>query len=174
VTLDGVDMIGDEAHDRGGIARPGADVEHLVARSDRGGFDHKGYDVGLGDCLALVNRQWRVFIGELLETRRHEALAANGAHGVKDMPVGNAAARDLAVDHAVTLGSEIGGHGGLLSPLEQNISGGKSRLAPAVPDKRERIRWLKAGRIYHRNIGKRPQLVRHRRQPRLTETEVRP
>ena len=61
-----------------------------------------------------INRQRRVLIGKLLEAWRHEALAGNAAHSVKDMPVSDAPPRYLPIDYAITLGGEIGGHSSLL------------------------------------------------------------
>ena len=41
----------DLADDRGGVARPGPDLEHLIALADFGSIDGQRNDVGLADGL---------------------------------------------------------------------------------------------------------------------------
>jgi hypothetical protein len=56
VALDRDDLGGEQARERAGIARAGADLEHPVAGVDGCGLEHQGDDV-LGDRLPVLDRQ---------------------------------------------------------------------------------------------------------------------
>ena len=77
VTLDRIDVVGDDAHDRGRVTRPRAYLQYAVAASDRGRLDHQGYDVGLGDGLPRLDRQRPILVRELREVLGDEALPRN-------------------------------------------------------------------------------------------------
>src|SRR6516165_4707822 len=82
-SLDGVNISGDFGENGGRIARSSADLEHPLAAVEPERLRHECDDVGLRDGLALLNRQWRVFVGEFAKLLRQERLAGNAAHGVQ-------------------------------------------------------------------------------------------
>ena len=64
-------------------------------------LDHARHDVWLRDGLALVDRQRRIVIGELLHGLRQESLARHLLHiAASTRRSADAAAGDLAADHA--------------------------------------------------------------------------
>ena len=104
------------AGDRGGVARAGADLQQPVAGLERGGLEHQADDVGLGDGLALGDRQGAVVVGELAQRPGHEGLARDLAQGVEHARIAHAARGDLLVDHVVA--SDVGvAHGTAASAM---------------------------------------------------------
>jgi hypothetical protein len=86
---------------RGGVARPGSDFEHLVARMHVRGREHQRDDIGLRDSLVRGDRQGRVLVGELGHLGREEGFARHPAHGRDHARIGNPPRDELAVDHAL-------------------------------------------------------------------------
>ena len=103
VSLDGEHLVGHAAHDRRGVARSGADLEHRVAWLDLGKLDHAGDDIRLRDGLARLDGQRRILVDELLEMLRHEGLARHRAHGFKQERIVNAARLEMPLDHDGTV-----------------------------------------------------------------------
>ena len=100
MAFDGEDAIGQLAQHGGGVTRARADLEHAITRTDVGGLGHARHDVGLRHGLAFLDRQRRVLVGELLQGVRQERLARHLLHRRQHTAIGDAAARDLAADHA--------------------------------------------------------------------------
>jgi hypothetical protein len=80
VSLDGVDLAREVGEDGRGIARAGADLQHAIAGTELERRGHQGDDVWLRDRLPLLDRQWAVDVGELLEVGREKGLARHTAH----------------------------------------------------------------------------------------------
>jgi hypothetical protein len=106
VPLDGIDLIGNAPHHRRRIAGPGADLEHIIAGPQFGQLDHAGNDIRLGDSLPGLDRERRVFVGELGQRLRHESLAWDLAHGPKHLGIGNTARPKMTRDHESSIARE--------------------------------------------------------------------
>ena len=91
VALDRVDAARDPREHGGGVAGAGADLEHGFAARELQRLRHQRDDVGLRDRLAFLDRQRRVLVGELVQSRRQEGLARDVAHGVEHERVAHAA-----------------------------------------------------------------------------------
>ncbi len=78
-----VDAARDTREDCRGVARAGADLEHLLAAFERQCIGHQRNDVGLRDRLALRDRQRRVFVGEFPHRLGQKRLPRNGSHRVE-------------------------------------------------------------------------------------------
>ena len=63
---------------------------------------HGGDDVGLGDGLAVTDRERPVVVGIAAGALRDEAVALHGPHGPQRGRVGHAPRRDLGGDHGFT------------------------------------------------------------------------
>src|SRR5208282_224942 len=72
---------------RGLVAEPRADFEHLVAWLDLEEIGHECHDEGLGDRLAVADREWRIRIGVFTQLRWHEIVPRHAAEGVEHRPV---------------------------------------------------------------------------------------
>ena len=84
MTLDGVDIGSNFGKDCRRVARTGTDFEDLLAAAKHQCLGHKCDDIGLRNCLALFNRQGRVFISKLAKPLRQKAFARNAAHGIEN------------------------------------------------------------------------------------------
>ena len=72
------------------IARPGAHLEHGVARLHRQRLRHQPHDRGLADRLPTGDGQWHVFIGPLGKKAAHELAAVDPLHRGQHTGVGDA------------------------------------------------------------------------------------
>src|SRR5437868_794705 len=97
--LNRVHIGGDLRQYRGGVTGTGADLEDFFAALEHQGFCHEGDDVGLGNGLALANRERRIFVSEFAQLLRHEQLSRHLAHGIKDELIADAARGYVLLDH---------------------------------------------------------------------------
>src|SRR5215210_3643284 len=91
----------DLGEDRGLISRSGADLEHLVARTDAEELGHPRHHVGLGDGLPLADGERRILVRRSALRRGHEQVARHLLHGREHPGVGDAALADLLLHHQV-------------------------------------------------------------------------
>src|SRR5262249_51355081 len=85
--------------DRAVVPGAGAVPEGGPAASEGGGWGHGRDDPGLGDRLALADREGHVVVGPPLERLRDEAVARDGEEGLEHARVLDAARRE-PLDHA--------------------------------------------------------------------------
>src|SRR5215203_5941055 len=89
--IDRENAAGDPAHDRSGVARSAADLDHAVGWLQFSGFDHDGYYVGLRDRLAFADRQWTIFVSEFFKAFVNECFPRHSPEGPKQRAVSYAA-----------------------------------------------------------------------------------
>ena len=82
--LDGVNFFGNLGENGRRVARSGADLKHSFAAVQPERLGHECDDVGLRDCLILLDWQWGIFVGEFAKLFGQEVLARDTAHGVQD------------------------------------------------------------------------------------------
>ena len=100
-------LVGDLAHDGGGIARAGANLERPVSRTQLRSLDHGRDDIGLGYCLAFADRQRGIFIGEFGHGIVGEAFARHSAHGGNHKFIAHASSRDLHIHHPIAQSGKV-------------------------------------------------------------------
>ena len=100
------------AEDGSGVARAGADLEHPLAALQGKGLADRGDDPGLGDRLALGDRQRRIGIGAGALAVADEVLARHLLHRRQHPLVADPAPAQLALDHPPPLGGEVAACGG--------------------------------------------------------------
>jgi hypothetical protein len=86
-------------HNRRGVARAGADLEHAVGRIQARRLDHASHDIGLRDRLAFLDGQGAVLVGEFPHRLRQKGLSVDFPHGCQHPGVVDATSLDLALDH---------------------------------------------------------------------------
>src|SRR6056297_2628062 len=99
VPFDGKNLASDLGQNGGGIARPGADLEHLFTALETQPLDHVGHDEGLRDGLVRVDGQRAVGISLAFQAVRHETLARHASHRIQNQRITYPARADLAFDH---------------------------------------------------------------------------
>src|SRR5271165_2851028 len=77
--LDGVNFSGNLGENGRRVARSGADLEHSLAAAQPERLDHECDDVGLRDCLTLLDWQRSIFVGEFAKLLGQEGLARDAA-----------------------------------------------------------------------------------------------
>ena len=103
--LDALDAVGFQAQrgqHRGLVARAGAHFQHPLRDAvfnQRGG--HARHHPGLGDGLAVADRQRGVLVGAARQRLVQEQVARHGAHRGEHALVADAALGAQALDHAV-------------------------------------------------------------------------
>src|SRR4051812_18539136 len=107
ISLDCIDSPGDLAHNRGRISGTCAYLQHLLSGSHFGCLNHHGDDVRLRDRLTFLDRQRRILVRKLLESRRDKELPRHRAHGRKDARVSYTASLNLNTHHSLTRFGEI-------------------------------------------------------------------
>jgi hypothetical protein len=100
-------LAGDAADYRGGVSRPGADLEHLVAQADTRRLDHQPDDVGLRDRLPRLDRQRVIAVREMRIFRAHERLARHVEKCIEDHFLGDPAPLQLTLDHRLALAGRV-------------------------------------------------------------------
>ena len=118
VALDRVHAARQPAQHGGGVARAGAHFQHAIIGADVGGLGHQRHDVGLRHRLACFDRHRRIVVGVAAQVLGHEPLARHLAHGVQHAHVGDAAARELVLDHLDALAVGVG-HGRVLRAVRR-------------------------------------------------------
>ncbi len=101
--LDGDNFGGQLGQDRRLIAAAGANFEHPLVPRELQGFGHQGHDVRLTNCLTAMDAYGPIGIGLALGIDGQKQFAWDGAQGRQDAGVGNAAARELLLDHFAAL-----------------------------------------------------------------------
>ena len=98
MALDGEDVIDEFGEQRALISGAGADFEDAVFGTEGERLEHECDDEGLGDGLALCDRERRIVVGLGAKLRSDELVAGHAQHGVEDALVANAAVAE-EVDH---------------------------------------------------------------------------
>jgi hypothetical protein len=112
MTFDREDIRGQFGEKRGGVSGAGTDFEDGVGCGELEGFQHQGYDVGLGDGLAVTDGEWVIFVGFGAIGPGYEFVTGDAEHGVEDAGIGDAAGAELGVDHvAAGFGLLVAGFG---------------------------------------------------------------
>jgi hypothetical protein len=105
--LDRDDLPSDLADDGGRVARPGTDLEHLVARSYPCCVNRQCDDIGLADGLAAFDRQGGVLVCVTCIIGADELLARHGPESREQLWIVQTPSGDLPFDHAIAKGGEV-------------------------------------------------------------------
>ena len=140
-----MDARGDAARHRRRVAAAGADFENARAGTHMRRRHHQRDDIGLGDRLALADRQGPVVIGVRAKIGVDELLTRHGAHRVEHMRVDDASPDQAPRDHVLARARQIADHE---TPPERQHrrSGGPFQAAADCSAGALRMRWSKADR----------------------------
>ena len=97
--LDRVDLPGQLGQNRRLISGTRADLEHAVVRLDLERLAHEPDDVGLGDGLAVADRQGKIAVSVGPDGVGHEQMPRHARHGVEHARIHDVAAPQLIADH---------------------------------------------------------------------------
>ena len=107
MALDGVDVARDFRENRGRVAGTCTNLQDPFSAVKRQGLGHERDDVGLRDCLPLLNRQRGVFIGKLSKLLRHKGFTGHAPHGIENRFGANTSREDGLIDHLLAKLLEI-------------------------------------------------------------------
>ena len=105
--LDAEHRRAEPAEDRGRVARPGADLEHVLAALERERLADRRDHPRLRDRLLFLDRQRPVLVGVLANRPGDEALARHRGHRREHALVGDPAVAQLLGDHRCAAFGEI-------------------------------------------------------------------
>jgi hypothetical protein len=102
------DSTGELGQHGAGVARSGPDFEHALGSLQLERLADRGHHPGLGDRLAVPDREGRVGIGPGTHVLGDEQLPRHLAHRPEHALVLDASPAQLALDHPRPLGFEVG------------------------------------------------------------------